>query len=118
MVSAGLYYLAKSLGFKVSLDSRDDKKNIYRIRVSNSLTKDSDLVNKISEWKYTEEYVYDLTTEDHHFQAGVGCMIVHNTDSVFTSFRYRNDVTIVEDKQSNKLLIITKDKKLLDPLHR
>lgn len=102
-VSAGLYYLAKSLGFKVSLNSRDDKKNIYRIRVSNSLRKEPDLVKKISEWKYTEEYVYDLTTEDHHFQAGVGCMIVHNTDSVFTSFRYRNDVDIIEQKSSLKL---------------
>ncbi len=29
------------------------------------------------------EYVYDLSTENHHFQAGLGNMIVHNTDSVF-----------------------------------
>jgi hypothetical protein len=27
-----------------------------------------------------EGYVYDLTTENHHFAAGVGEMIVHNTD--------------------------------------
>ncbi|GBG29591.1 DNA polymerase delta catalytic subunit [Hondaea fermentalgiana] len=27
--------------------------------------------------------VYDLTTGNHHFQAGVGNMIVHNTDSIF-----------------------------------
>ena len=31
-------------------------------------------------------YVYDLTTENHHFAAGVGNMIVHNTDSVFFTF--------------------------------
>lgn len=31
-------------------------------------------------------YVYDLTTENHHFQAGVGSIIVHNTDSVFIDF--------------------------------
>ena len=31
-------------------------------------------------------YVYDLTTENHHFAAGVGEMIVHNTDSVFFTF--------------------------------
>jgi DNA polymerase elongation subunit (family B) len=30
--------------------------------------------------------VYDLTTENHHFAAGVGNMIVHNTDSVFFTF--------------------------------
>jgi DNA gyrase/topoisomerase IV subunit B len=28
----------------------------------------------------TEQYVYDLETENHHFQAGIGQMIVHNTD--------------------------------------
>ena len=30
-----------------------------------------------------EEYVYDLTTHNHHFQAGIGNIIVHNTDSIF-----------------------------------
>jgi hypothetical protein len=33
-----------------------------------------------------EGYVYDLTTENHHFAAGVGEIIVHNTDSVFFTF--------------------------------
>lgn len=27
------------------------------------------------------DYVYDLETENHHFSAGVGFMVVHNTDS-------------------------------------
>lgn len=27
--------------------------------------------------------VYDLETENHHFAAGIGCMIVHNTDSLY-----------------------------------
>ena len=31
-------------------------------------------------------YVYDLTTDNHHFAAGIGNMIVHNTDSVFFTF--------------------------------
>ena len=30
--------------------------------------------------------MYDLTTENHHFHAGVGQMIVHNTDSVMVQF--------------------------------
>lgn len=30
----------------------------------------------------SDQYVYDLTTENHHFAAGVGHMIVHNTDSI------------------------------------
>jgi DNA polymerase elongation subunit (family B) len=32
------------------------------------------------------EYVYDFTTENGHFAAGIGDLIVHNTDSVFVSF--------------------------------
>eukprot|EP00210_Caulerpa_lentillifera_P001997 g1914.t1 len=28
-------------------------------------------------------FVYDLSTTNHHFQAGTGSLIVHNTDSVF-----------------------------------
>ena len=32
------------------------------------------------------KYVYDLTTENHHFAAGIGNIIVHNTDSVFFTF--------------------------------
>ena len=31
-------------------------------------------------------YVYDLTTRSHHFQAGIGSMVVHNTDSIFVVF--------------------------------
>lgn len=33
-----------------------------------------------------EGYVYDLTTSNHHFAAGIGNIIVHNTDSVFFTF--------------------------------
>jgi len=30
--------------------------------------------------------VYDFTTENHHFQAGVGSIVVHNTDSIYCHF--------------------------------
>jgi DNA polymerase elongation subunit (family B) len=41
-------------------------------------------------------YVYDLTTANHHFQAGIGSLIVHNTDSLFVCFDIR-------DEHGNKL---------------
>ncbi len=34
----------------------------------------------------SQDYVYDLTTDSAHFQAGAGCMVVHNTDSIFCIF--------------------------------
>ena len=30
--------------------------------------------------------MYDLTTENHHFAAGIGNIIVHNTDSIYVKF--------------------------------
>jgi len=38
-------------------------------------------------------FVYDLTTENHHFAAGIGNLIVHNTDSVFFTFNLENPQT-------------------------
>ena len=51
-------------------------------------------------------YVYDLTTENHHFAAGVGNMIVHNTDSVFFTFNLK-DPKNGQDIRGKKALEIT-----------
>ena len=40
-----------------------------------------------------DRYVYDLTTENHHFAAGIGNLIVHNTDSVFFTFNLKDPKT-------------------------
>jgi DNA polymerase elongation subunit (family B) len=34
---------------------------------------------------HPDEYVYDLTTRNHHFAAGVGQLVVHNTDSIMVT---------------------------------
>jgi DNA polymerase elongation subunit (family B) len=47
----------------------------------------------MQELDYKGDYVYDLTTENHHFAAGVGNLIVHNTDSVFFTFNLENPAT-------------------------
>ena len=60
------------------------------------ITKNSNTINnaikKLYEIPY-EGYVYDLTTANHHFQAGIGKMIVHNTDSLFVNFNVKNPET-------------------------
>ena len=38
-----------------------------------------------------EAYVYDLTTSTHHFAAGVGRLVVHNTDSVLVILKVPED---------------------------
>jgi DNA polymerase elongation subunit (family B) len=49
-------------------------------------------IRKMNEIDYSG-YVYDLTTENHHFAAGVGNIIVHNTDSVFFKFNLTDKET-------------------------
>lgn len=42
-------------------------------------------IKKINLLNNTDQYVYDLETENHQFSAGVGQIIVHNTDSLYPS---------------------------------
>ena len=42
---------------------------------------------------HDQPFVYDLTTENHHFQAGPDGLIVHNTDSLFVQFNVKNPET-------------------------
>ena len=101
--SLGIYTLGKSLGYQVSINNRTDKINIYRMRFSEKLRKDPNIIKKIEEWKEPEEYVYDLTTTNHHFQAGVGSLIVHNTDSIFSCYRFRENTKPVNKIESLKI---------------
>jgi len=59
---------------------------------NSSITKNKNVIKKFYEINYSG-YVYDLTTENHHFAAGVGNMIVHNTDSVFFKFNLTDKET-------------------------
>lgn len=86
--SAGLYYLVNSLGYPTSINIRSDKMLIYRLtctRGGNNQRIDPNKVKKIMDLGPTDDYVYDLETENHHFAAGVGRLVVHNTDSNYIS---------------------------------
>jgi DNA polymerase elongation subunit (family B) len=45
---------------------------------------------KIEELPAIEQYVYDLETQNHEFQAGIGQIVAHNTDSVFIAFNTKD----------------------------
>ena len=47
---------------------------------------DDGLVTSVEFLGVTDDYVYDLETGNHHFAAGDGSLVVHNTDSVFVTF--------------------------------
>ena len=54
---------------------------------------DGDICHAKEVLNLTNVMVYDLTTENHHFQAGPEGLIVHNTDSLFVEFNPRNPET-------------------------
>ena len=88
-ISLGLYTILRTLGYNVSIGTRDDKLHMYRIRFTRRpLRREATLVKRITPLPAppADAYVYDLTTANHHFHAGVGQMIVHNTDSVMIMF--------------------------------
>lgn len=78
--SHGMYFISKSLGYNVSINIRADKPKVYRLNLTKEHQQDNPCrIKKIWDMGITEQYVYDLETENHHFQAGVGQMIVHNS---------------------------------------
>jgi DNA polymerase elongation subunit (family B) len=92
--AAQIAYLATSLGYSISINTRSDKPNIFRINMTNNKQRKNLIaIKKIEELPDYNGYVYDLTTENHHFAAGVGNLIVHNTDSVFFTFNLANKET-------------------------
>ncbi len=86
MSAYSMYKLCKNLGYKVSLNCRADKIDIYRLTITTKTQrKIGNQVKTIMELPKTKQYVYDLETENHHFSAGVGDLVVHNTDSLYLS---------------------------------
>lgn len=75
----GLYLLLSDLGYNVSVQV--DGQN-YSLLFTQECT-DITAIKSIEELGSCDDYVYDLETESHHFAAGVGRMVVHNTDSLY-----------------------------------
>jgi len=78
-------------GLSVKVYNTFDNK-FYLSGQKDNIPQSSQKITSIKEIPY-KGFVYDLTTENHHFAAGVGNMIVHNTDSVFFTFNLANKET-------------------------
>jgi len=79
--AAHMYKILLQSGYSVSISV--DKPDVFQVNASRQqlLTRDPHVIENIVHIPYTG-YVYDLTTDNHHFSAGVGELVVHNTDSV------------------------------------
>jgi DNA polymerase elongation subunit (family B) len=88
---AKLAYVAQQQGLHIQLENMG---HCIALKMSKTRPEGNHtLVVTKESIEYTGNYVYDLTTENHHFAAGVGNMIVHNTDSVFFTFNLTNPET-------------------------
>ena len=87
VASLQVYTILHSLGYNIIVEQVNNK---YKLTFSkDGVQRFKNKIKKIEEVRYFGK-VYDLTTENHHFHAGVGSMIVHNTDSVMVEFDVGN----------------------------
>lgn len=88
LAAMSLFMLAESLGYSAVIDSTRASAGTFEVVFSQSRStyKMATTVKKAMSVPSTD-YVYDLTTANHHFHAGVGKLIVHNTDSVMCDFK-------------------------------
>jgi len=106
--AACICLLAQSIGWKTSLNTYTHSDKIELTMTTCTQSKCTDSIKKIMTSLPVEDnqYVYDLTTDNHHFAAGIGNMIVHNTDSVFFTFNLSNkDGTPIRGKQALEITI-------------
>ena len=92
--TAGMFFLMRSLGYKVSINTRGDKPDVYKITGSTPSKKfryESNAVKKIDDYTNEFDYIYDIETANHHFAAGIGEMVVHNSN--YIQFPHLNNAT-------------------------
>jgi DNA polymerase elongation subunit (family B) len=97
-------YVSGSGSVEIMPGESPDRVNL-RIDTSRVPNAGTQIVSMTQLPKYTG-FVYDLTTENHHFAAGIGNMVVHNTDSVFFTFNLQDPKT-GENIRGKKALEVT-----------
>ncbi len=82
------YFLFSNMGFSIRISN----KGKYILSCHEEEKEDDDQIVELIDVtkRYKGAYVYDLETDNHHFQAGIGKMIVHNTDSIMINFPEEN----------------------------
>ncbi len=78
--AAQIIHLALSLDYSVSIIS-DEFIKINKNTSNQKMTH----IKQMGQIHY-QGFVYDLTTDNHHFSAGIGNIVVHNTDSIYCNF--------------------------------
>lgn len=83
LIAQGILVLYTRLGVRVTVGTPSKEAPITLVVQSGAPVRTrSHAVVSISKRHVHDVYVYDLSTANEHFQAGVGWLVVHNTDSI------------------------------------
>lgn len=74
------YFKLRQMGYFVSIGYENE---LFTLKYATQTFGTTNKIRKIIQLENRKRWVYDLETENHHFHAGVGEILVHNTDSVF-----------------------------------
>jgi DNA polymerase elongation subunit (family B) len=102
----------------VSLNTRKDKEEVIRLTLTKKTQrKVSNEIKKLESREHVG-YVYDIETDSGRFQAGVGDIIVKNTDSVFVKFKTKSTELFnnERDRIYNHVVVTDGDKNYLKKL--
>lgn len=108
---AGLYYLKKKIGERVQVKYLDNHISLLKEKWS-----PNSKIRLIRPIENIEDYVYDIETEVGRFQAGVGELIVKNTDSCMIELNTKALVKYKEvvDEYSDVIHLTEMEQKRLD----
>lgn len=100
-----LYYLMKSIEHKYTFDSNFFDTLSIKLNGTNDITEIEYLydINNPNNDTKDEMYVYDIETKSGNFHAGIGQIILKNTDSIFVNFtdeiKRRNPNRVFTEKE-------------------
>ena len=86
--ASGVFILARRLGLAVTIKAVL-KNNFIQMAIGGKYSNYKESKTKVKSIEYlgtTDDYVYDLTTCNHHFSVCPGNIVAHNTDSVMVAF--------------------------------
>lgn len=89
--AASFVSLGTSLGYSAILDTQQENTQFVHMTFTTSPLPRCEDIKKMHAIPYVGKYVYDATTSNHHFSAGVGRLVVHNTDSIMCLFKVDED---------------------------
>ena len=91
-LAQGIRVLLERLGTGMGVETRHNHGNEYIRAWPRQWTRsDTAVVESVEAVDYNGDHVYDLTTADESFGAGVGDIVVHNTDSIMVSMADPDD---------------------------